>query len=67
MLAKSHNIIPVIGARKRTQLTESLAATQISLTPQELARIEQRIPAEATAGTSYDAHQMAMLDRERPG
>jgi aryl-alcohol dehydrogenase-like predicted oxidoreductase len=57
--------VPVIGARKRTQLTESLGALQVELSPADLARIEEAVPASAVAGTRYDEHQMRMLDSER--
>ena len=64
-MAKAENIVPVIGARKRTQLDESLAAVAIELSANDLARIEEAIPADAVAGTRYDAHQMRMLDSEK--
>jgi aryl-alcohol dehydrogenase-like predicted oxidoreductase len=65
VLAKDRMIVPVIGARTRAQLTESLGALQVSLTPEELARIEEAVPASAVAGTRYGAEQMRMLDSER--
>ncbi|MEH2047113.1 aldo/keto reductase [Nostoc sp.] len=65
VLAKGRNIVPVIGARKRTQLSESLAALDVNLSPEDLTRIEAAIPASAIAGTRYDEHQMQMLDSER--
>ena len=66
MLAKSPNIVPVIGARTRAQLAESLGALDVTLSVEEIARIERAVPAGAVAGTRYDAHQMQMLDSERP-
>jgi aryl-alcohol dehydrogenase-like predicted oxidoreductase len=65
VLAKGQSIVPVIGARKRTQLTESLGALQVELSPADLARVEEAVPASAVAGTRYDAHQMRMLDSEK--
>jgi aryl-alcohol dehydrogenase-like predicted oxidoreductase len=65
VLAKRPNIVPLIGARTRTQLEESLGALSITLGPDDLAGIEQAIPADAAAGTRYDAHQMRALDSER--
>jgi aryl-alcohol dehydrogenase-like predicted oxidoreductase len=65
VLAKSKTIIPLIGARKRSQLSESLASVQIHLSPEDLAHIEDAIPASAIAGTRYDEGQMRMLDSER--
>jgi len=65
VLAKGESIVPVIGARTRAQLTESLGALGIDLSPEDLARIEETVPASAVAGTRYDAHQMRMLDSEK--
>ena len=64
-LAKSSSIIPLIGARTRAQLSETLAALNVGLAPDEIAAIEAAVPADAVAGTQYDAHQMQVLDSER--
>ena len=65
VLAKGSSIVPVIGARKRRQLTEALGALQFELSEDDIARVEGAIPAAAVAGTRYDEHQMKMLDSER--
>lgn len=65
VLAKGSTIVPVIGARTRTQLAESLGAVHVALTPSELRRIEEAIPASAVAGTRYAEDQMRVLDSER--
>ena len=65
VLAKGRRIIPVIGARTRAQLSESLGALRVKLTESELAHIEESIPASAIAGTRYDERQMRMLDSEQ--
>jgi aryl-alcohol dehydrogenase-like predicted oxidoreductase len=65
VLAKSRSIVPLIGARTRQQLAESLGALKVQLAPADLARIEDSIPPSAVAGTRYDAHQMKILDSER--
>jgi aryl-alcohol dehydrogenase-like predicted oxidoreductase len=57
--------VPVIGARTRAQLDDALGALEVTLTPADLARIEDAIPANAAAGTRYDERQMRMLDSER--
>ena len=64
-MAKGGNIIPVIGARKRSQLEESLGALAIKLTAEDVARIEQAVPAAAVAGTRYQPYIMPHLDSER--
>ncbi len=58
-------LVPVLGARTRSQLTETLGALAIDLSDDELRRLEELVPADAIAGTRYDAHQMSVLDSER--
>lgn len=65
VLAKGPSIVPVIGARTRTQLAEALGALQVEVSPADITRIEEAVPASAVAGTRYDEHQMRMLDSER--
>jgi aryl-alcohol dehydrogenase-like predicted oxidoreductase len=65
VLAKGRSIIPVIGARTRAQLDESLGALAIQLSASELAEIEQTNPAAEVAGDRYGAPQMKHLDSER--
>jgi len=65
VLAKGSTIVPLIGARTRAQLAESLGAVHVTLTPAELRRIEEAIPASAVAGTRYGEDQMRVLDSER--
>jgi len=65
VLAKGPRILPVIGARTRKQLAESLAALQTKFSEADLARIEEAIPPSAIAGTRYDQRQMRMLDSEK--
>jgi aryl-alcohol dehydrogenase-like predicted oxidoreductase len=65
VLARKDSIVPVIGARTRTQLAETLGALDVKLTADEIAEIEAAVPAEAVAGTRYDAGQMKNLDSEK--
>ncbi|HTP50417.1 MAG TPA: aldo/keto reductase [Anaeromyxobacteraceae bacterium] len=65
VLARGEHIVPVIGARTRAQLAESLRALDVRLSPPEVTRLEEAIPPGAVAGTRYDEHQMRMLDSER--
>jgi aryl-alcohol dehydrogenase-like predicted oxidoreductase len=65
VLAKNPAIVPLIGSRTRAQLTESLGALEVPLTPSEVARLEAAVPASAVAGSRYDDHQMRSLDSER--
>jgi aryl-alcohol dehydrogenase-like predicted oxidoreductase len=66
-LSRGDDIVPLVGARRRSQLTDALAATELSLSADELARIEAAIPPQAVAGSRYNEVQMAHLDSERSG
>jgi aryl-alcohol dehydrogenase-like predicted oxidoreductase len=61
---RGDDIIPLIGARRRDQLKEGLAALDIALSADDLARIERAVPASAVAGTRYLPAAMAHLDSE---
>jgi aryl-alcohol dehydrogenase-like predicted oxidoreductase len=65
VLARGDQIVPLIGSRKRTQLTEALGALALQLTADDLARIDQAVPHANILGTRYDENQMRMLDSER--
>jgi aryl-alcohol dehydrogenase-like predicted oxidoreductase len=65
VLAKGGSIVPVVGARTRRQLDESLGALAIQLSAAEIAELEQAIPASEVAGDRYAAVQMRHLESER--
>ncbi len=65
VLAKGAGIVPVIGARTRSQLSEALAAIDVTLSSEEIARIEDVMASSGVAGSRYDQRQMQMLDSER--
>ena len=67
VLSRGPDIVPLVGARRRDRLAESLGCLDLHLSPEDLARIEQAVPAEAVAGQRYDANAMALLDSERRG
>lgn len=66
VLGRGVDVVPLIGARRRDRLTEALGAARVDLTEADLAAIEAAVPADAVAGTRYDAAHMAILDSERP-
>ncbi|HWX38189.1 MAG TPA: aldo/keto reductase [Candidatus Sulfotelmatobacter sp.] len=66
VMSRGADIVPLIGARRRTQLAESLKSLELTLTPEDLAQIESAIPADAVAGTRYAEEQMRWLDSEKP-
>ena len=62
--AQGDDIAPLVGARTRARLAESLGSLDVSLSPADLAAIAQAVPKDAAAGTRYAEAQMAHLDSE---
>ena len=44
VLSRGEDIVPLVGARRRDQLAESLGALEVRLTADDLARIEEAVP-----------------------
>jgi aryl-alcohol dehydrogenase-like predicted oxidoreductase len=65
VLDRDPRIVPVIGARTRAQLAESLGALDVQLSADDMAAIEAAVPATSVAGQRYDEHQMRILDSEK--
>jgi len=65
VLAQGENIVPLLGSRRREQLRDVLGALDLKLSPEDLRRIADAVPASQVAGTRYDDGQMRMLDSER--
>ncbi|MET7668959.1 aldo/keto reductase [Micromonospora luteifusca] len=63
--AQGEQIVPLVGARRRERLTESLAAVDLVLDRDALDEIEQAVPAGAASGERYATAMMATLDSER--
>jgi pyridoxine 4-dehydrogenase len=65
VLAQGKDIVPLVGARTRERLNESLGTLDIDLSVSDLEDIEDAVPAGAAAGTRYNAYLMGELDSER--
>ena len=63
--AQQVSIVPLIGARRRDRLAESLGALGIRLSKEQLAEIEQAVPPDAAAGARYPEAHLAHMDSER--
>jgi aryl-alcohol dehydrogenase-like predicted oxidoreductase len=63
--AQGDDIVPLVGARRRDRLEESLGALDQDLSPSDLARIEAAVPRDSAAGDRYAEPLMATLDSER--
>ncbi|MFN7953934.1 MAG: aldo/keto reductase [bacterium] len=65
VMSRGSDIVPLIGARTRERLAESLAASSLTLSADTLARIENAVPAGAAAGGRYPDPVLAHMDSER--
>ncbi|MFF4837972.1 aldo/keto reductase [Streptomyces sp. NPDC001315] len=63
--AQGDDIVPLVGARRRERLTESLGGATLTLDADALKEIEEAIPSGAAAGERYAAPLLATLDSER--
>ena len=63
VLAQGKDIVPIPGTKRRKYLEQNLAASDIRLTPDDLARIDQVAPKGIAAGPRYAEAAMAALDK----
>ena len=54
--SRGHEVIPLIGAKRRDQLRDALGALDVRLSPADIAHIESAMPAEAVAGEVSRGH-----------
>jgi aryl-alcohol dehydrogenase-like predicted oxidoreductase len=64
-LAAQPGFVPLVGAKNRAQLADSLAALDKPLSVADLKALDALVPEGAIAGTRYAAEQMAHLDSEK--
>ncbi|MBY5832486.1 aldo/keto reductase [Rhizobium ruizarguesonis] len=62
VLNQGDDIVPIPGARKLHHLEQNAAAADIVLSPAELARLEEVIPAGQVAGKRYSDASLAMTN-----
>ena len=53
VLSRGEHVIPIPGMKRRSHLDENVAAVDIELTPEELARLDAAFPVGAAAGERY--------------
>jgi aryl-alcohol dehydrogenase-like predicted oxidoreductase len=56
VLARGDDLVPIPGTKKRAYLEENMAAAKITLTKEDLARIDAIAPSGVAAGARYPAH-----------
>ncbi len=63
VLAQGDDLVPIPGTRRISTLEQNVAAADIVLTPEDLARIEAVFPRGAAAGERYAPGGMSSLNR----
>jgi aryl-alcohol dehydrogenase-like predicted oxidoreductase len=63
VLARSQDIVPIPGTKRRNYLEENVGATNIQLTPEDLGRIDEIVPAGIAAGPRYPERAMQAVGR----
>jgi aryl-alcohol dehydrogenase-like predicted oxidoreductase len=63
LLHQGDDVVPIPGTKRRKYLEENAAASDIALTDEDLARIEEAMPKGAAAGERYPEAQMQSVNR----
>jgi len=62
VLAQGDNIVPIPGTTRRAHLEGNIAALEVTLTPADLARLNEAAPKGATAGDRYPERAMKVVN-----
>jgi aryl-alcohol dehydrogenase-like predicted oxidoreductase len=62
VIAQGDDIVPIPGTKRRKYLEENVGAIDIQLTPEDLRRIDEVFPRDATAGARYPEHMMNLVN-----
>jgi aryl-alcohol dehydrogenase-like predicted oxidoreductase len=62
VLAHGDDIVPIPGTKRRKYLEENVGAINIQLSPEDLRRIDEVFPRDATAGARYPEHMMQLVN-----
>jgi aryl-alcohol dehydrogenase-like predicted oxidoreductase len=63
LLAQGDDIVPIPGTKRRKYVEENAAAADITLSREDLERIEEAIPRGAAAGERYSEQMMRTVNR----
>jgi aryl-alcohol dehydrogenase-like predicted oxidoreductase len=63
LLAQGEDIVPIPGTKRRKYLEENAGAADVTLTEEDLARIEEAMPRGSAAGERYSEEQMRTVGR----
>jgi aryl-alcohol dehydrogenase-like predicted oxidoreductase len=63
LLAQGEDLAPIPGTKRRAYLEENVGATKITLTFEEMSRIDEIAPQGVAAGTRYPEHTMGTVNK----
>ena len=63
VLAQGRDVVPIPGTTTRAHLGQNVAAAELHLAPEELARLDAVAPRGVAAGERYPPRSLALLDR----
>ncbi|GGD97675.1 aldo/keto reductase [Aureimonas endophytica] len=63
LLHRGEDIVPIPGTKRRSYLEENVAAAGLSLSPEDLAKLDEALGPGRTSGPRYTEKMMAMIDR----
>jgi aryl-alcohol dehydrogenase-like predicted oxidoreductase len=62
-MAQGDDIVPIPGTKRRRYLEQNVAAADIALSPDELARIDRALPPGAASGERYAPNALRAVGR----
>jgi aryl-alcohol dehydrogenase-like predicted oxidoreductase len=60
--AKGNDIVPIPGTKRPERLEENVAASELDLSEEDVATLDQAVPAEAVVGGRYRDAEMALIN-----
>jgi aryl-alcohol dehydrogenase-like predicted oxidoreductase len=63
LLQKGSDVVPIPGTKRRRYLEEDVGAADVSLSDDELRRLDAALSPEHVSGPRYSPQQMSMVDR----
>jgi aryl-alcohol dehydrogenase-like predicted oxidoreductase len=63
VLSRGKDIVPIPGTKRRERLEENVSALSVTLSNEDVARVEAAVPPSAVSGMRYPAESMKAVNR----
>jgi aryl-alcohol dehydrogenase-like predicted oxidoreductase len=63
VLAQGEYIVPIFGTKRRTYLEENIGALNVTLTAEDLKRLDELFPKDAASGARYGESMMTLISK----